>query len=121
MEDEDDVCESEGEEVTPSMPLAFSLGDTGKAAVAKKAAKAKGKKKTDKDTEEEVDGEETVISEADLLRELEGDLELKMIHKALDRPYGCLLALKPEAAMTGNRVGHQIRGVSCLELCCFLM
>lgn len=38
---------------------------------------------------------EEVMSEADLLQEIGDDLELKQMHKCLDKPYMCLAGLIP--------------------------
>ena len=112
-EDEDSSSETD-EIASPPAPAVpdISFGGVGCAAdaVAGKRPKKKGKKAVDDDADVL-----EAMSEADLLSELAEDLELKQIHKSLDKPYNCLSGLVVAKVIdNGLRVGHQLKGVTWL-------
>ena len=118
-EENEDGDTVEGEVIAPSLPK-FSMGDLFNSAPIKPkaAAKRRGKANAKEEDTDSMLGEETgTMSEVDLLRELEGDMELKQVNKSLDRNYSCLVGLIPSKILAGNmRVGHQIKGVPGLQL-----
>ena len=104
-EDSENGSEAEEEEEDEvSLVPDFSFGRLATEAMPKRAA-------AEKKAKEETDLEET-MAEADLLAEIQDDLELKQVHKVLDKSYMCLAGLVLSKILGGNlKVGHQLRGV----------
>lgn len=102
---------SESEEQAEAAPSAAPAVPVFNIDIAVKAEPKKTAAKRSKKEVSEADEVMTVMNEVELMKEIGDDLELRQVHKALDRPYGCLAALIPERVLAnGLRVGHQVRG-----------